>query len=861
MKSALLRYSLALLVSSLAVALMLGSHAHIGPAIYPLLLAVVFASAYYGGHGPGLLALLVSVLGAFTGELPSDPPVQRVISPLVFRAVMFGLVSLWVVWLGARLRWASSRVDEMKREHSSSLVQVQSEQKQLESVLDSITDIFMTVDREWRLTYLNRKAERFLNQPREKLVGRYVWEVFPDAAGQAFYQQGMRALQEQSSVEYEEFFPPSNCWFAVRAYPSPKGLAAYFQEITKRKRAEEEFRKLSQVVEQTADSVMITDCDGKIEYVNPAFEQLTGYSSEEVIGQSSKLLRSGRHTPDFYANLWDTILSGNVYRGVMINRRKNGQLFYSQRTITPLRDEHGKVVRFVATDTDITEQKHAEEALRQSEASLAEAQRIARLGSWVLDIATNEIRCSDETYRIFGISPQPSEIGYERFLERIPPDSREQLRRVITAAIKEQVPPQIDFPIVRPDGNERFIHSQGEIICDEAGKPVRLIGTIQDITERKQVELALARANRALRALSESNRAVASEEDEAALLQEVCRIAVEVGGYRFAWIGYADQDAGKSVRPMTKAGYEDGYLKIVRVNWSDSERGRGPVGTALRTGVPYVVRDVRTDPRFLPWRDEALRRGYESILALPLKADGATFGTLAIYAAEPNAFDDEEVRLLWEVARDLAYGICTLRIREERAKAENELEEAREQVLQAEVEKKQFYGAVIGAVTHGKLHLVEASEIPIYGELILDVPLDPSGNYAELRARLREVAAHAGMTAETTGRLLLATGEAVTNAVKHGINGRCTVRVLDDRIIVQVSDQGPGILPQDLPSTLLVPGFSTKVSLGMGYTMMLEFADQIWLATASTGTVVQLENWIRPEEHPDRSLEAMLDRF
>jgi PAS domain S-box-containing protein len=148
-----------------------------------------------------------------------------------------------------------------------------------------------------------------------------------------------------------------------------------------------------------------------------------------------------------------------------------------------------------------------------------------------------------------------------------------------------------------------------------------------------------------------------------------------VGGYRMAWVGFARPDEEKSVQPLAQQGFEDGYVQTLRVSWAEVERGRGPVGTAIRTGKPAISRDTQTDPRFAPWREDAFKRGYASVLALPL-VDGQPFGTLAIYATEVNAFDDEEINLLIGLANDLAYGIKALRAGAERRRVEEALRQS-----------------------------------------------------------------------------------------------------------------------------------------------------------------------------------------
>jgi PAS domain S-box-containing protein len=197
---------------------------------------------------------------------------------------------------------------------------------------------------------------------------------------------------------------------------------------------------------------------------------------------------------------------------------------------------------------------------------------------------------------------------------------------------------------------------------------------IQDVTGQlayeQRAEEVLRRTNRALRVLSECNQAVVRAADETQLLDDSCRIIVEEGGFALAWVGYAEHDPAKTVRAVAQAGLEDGRLDTIRASGADDEWGRGPAGRAIRSGQPAISRDLQSDPDYAPWRDEAAGRGCAAAIALPLIADGRTLGALNICAADLHAFDAEEVRLLGELAADLAYGVAALRTRAAREQAE-----------------------------------------------------------------------------------------------------------------------------------------------------------------------------------------------
>ena len=192
---------------------------------------------------------------------------------------------------------------------------------------------------------------------------------------------------------------------------------------------------------------------------------------------------------------------------------------------------------------------------------------------------------------------------------------------------------------------------------------------------RERPKEAVGRLHRELHAVTACHQTLMRAVDEPTLLAEICRIVCEEAGYRMAWVGYAERDAEQSVRPMARAGYDEGYVDAAHVSWADVERGRGPVGAAIRSGKVVWVQDYEFDPRVGPWREEAVRRGFSASVALPLKDEnGEAFGALNIYAAERDAFTAAEVNLLEQLAADLAFGVLVLRQREARARSEASLQ-------------------------------------------------------------------------------------------------------------------------------------------------------------------------------------------
>lgn len=233
----------------------------------------------------------------------------------------------------------------------------------LAAIIESSEDAIVSLSPEGRILTWNPAAARVFGYPAAEIVGKSIFLLVPFGKGEEMQNALRRALKPNSQPPYETMLLKKDST-AVEVSISLSPIAGFEgyparvsfigRELSDRRRAERLIHQLSRVVEQTADLVMITDAQGVVEYVNPAFEGATGYSKAEVIGGKPNILKSGAHDPDFYADLWKRILSGQPYQGEITNRRKDGSLFQTEKTISPIRDEMGRITHFVSTDKDIT---------------------------------------------------------------------------------------------------------------------------------------------------------------------------------------------------------------------------------------------------------------------------------------------------------------------------------------------------------------------------------------------------------------------------------------------------------------------------------------------------------------------------
>lgn len=448
------------------------------------------------------------------------------------------------------------------------------------------------------------------------------------------------------------------------------------------------------------------------------------------------------------------------------------------------------------------ERLQKEQELCNQDAIMVEAQRIAHFGSWELNLLTNKLKWSEEIYRIFEIDSNKFDATYDAFLNAIHPDDREKVNTAYVESVKSKTPYSIEHRLCMPDGTIKHVLECCETFYDSEDHPIRSIGSTHEITERYQAEQTLKRLNRSLWALSACNEVLVRAEDEKELLDKVCRIITEISEYRLAWVGFAEHDEAKTIRAVAESGYDEGYLDSLELTWADTERGQGPTGVAIRTGEPSIIRNILEDPRYAPWRQSAKEHGYSSSIALPLKNKEQTFGALNIYACEEDAFDAEEIRLLQELADDLAYGLVALHSHQERDQLNRQLQQA---------QKMEAIGQLTGGIAHDFNNILAS----IIGFTSLALQRFVSDDQPELREYLNEVT-HAGERARDLVSQMLAfsrTGSSKVSLLQISPMIKEVTKMLQATLpsSIQLSSQ----VDADVPAVMMDPVQFQQVLMNM----------------------------------------------
>lgn len=452
------------------------------------------------------------------------------------------------------------------------------------------------------------------------------------------------------------------------------GRVWFFGDITDRVRAESEralqTALMSAVQDASIDGILVVDPKSRIISYNRRFLELWSLSDGAMAAGLAPSLRAmAAQMADPKAALAD---GAALYRSAEVVRRdeltlNDGRIF--DRYSAPVRLASGEFVGRVAFFRDITEHKAANQKIVDNETRFRSLVEQDIAGIVIIGADGVLSYANPAMLRMVGFDPREA-IGqpFGRFMA---PDQREILMLQLARRIRgEAVRTQFETALLSKDGRrvDVIVHATR---ASFDGKPAS-VAVLLDISDRKRAEEALQRLNRTLRTLTRGNEALVRAQAEPELLQAMCRTLVEEGGYALAWIGTPEHDKAKAVTPVAWAG-ERGYLEGVSISWANNERGRGLAGRAIRLGEAQTSQNLANDPRMKPWQASALKHGFASSAVFPLKDGDEVFAVMSLYSREPDAFSADELKLLLELANDLAYGVTALRARVDREAAVRKL--------------------------------------------------------------------------------------------------------------------------------------------------------------------------------------------
>lgn len=536
------------------------------------------------------------------------------------------------------------------------------------AALDAVGDPIFLHDNEFRILRANRAYQQCAGIPFKEIIGRPYYEVFPKAASpmlscQTAMQTGEKDGEDEITLEGRIY--------RSRSFPVFGEQQAYLfsvhslEDVTERKQSEEKLRENDVFIKSVLDNlpmgIAVNSVDPSISfsYMNDNFPKLYRTTREKLADPDTFWVSVYEDTK-FRQQIKNQVLadcaSGDAARmqweDIPITRKGQQTFFITARNI-PIPDRK----LMISMVWDVTERKHAEEELKN------EALRRRML----MQASQDGIAIHNQQHQVVEANARFAEmLGYtpEEILTLHTWDFEAMLTKAEILAYFTDISKAstiIETRHRRKDGTTFDVEVSigGTLVGGEA----MLFTVSRDITERKQHEAFMQRANRALRTISAGNQTLIHADDEIKLLQDMCDVAVQIGGYRKAWIGYARNDAGKSIEQMAQSGLESGVAKLASPSWGAVRHDACPAGDAIILGKTQIVQDIQGNSGGDLWRENAMQYGYASCIAMPLMDGERAFGVMVIFDDEVNVFDEDETRLLEEMSGDLAFGILTLRIK------------------------------------------------------------------------------------------------------------------------------------------------------------------------------------------------------
>ena len=459
-------------------------------------------------------------------------------------------------------------------------------------------------------------------------------------------------------------------------YGEVEFLVVSFEDVTEKITNEEAGRRAAAEIEDLYNNAPCgyhsLDKDGVIVRINDTELELLGYSREEVVGKvkfADLLTEAGYRI--YQENFPRFMERGHVRDLEFDVIRKDGSIISVLVSATAVTDAAGNYVMSRSSVFDVTEHSKADLALQESEKQFRTAFENASIGKTLTAPDGRLLKVNRAFCEMVGYSEE--ELTTLNFAAITHPEdlaiSKESIRSLVAGERKIY---QFEKRYLHKDGRIVHVSASTILLRDARGNPLYLISDFMDVSERWKADQKIKRLNRVYSVLININELIVRVKSVDLLYEKACRIAVEDGKLRMAWIGIVDETTGL-VRPVASAGVVDGYLDRILVASLNTPHGRGPTGASIREDRYVVCNDFQNDSRMEPWRQDALERGYLSSAAIPLHKGSRVVGAFTIYAGEAEFFDDEEIRLLLSLADDISYAIEFIEQQDLQRRAEHEV--------------------------------------------------------------------------------------------------------------------------------------------------------------------------------------------
>ena len=508
--------------------------------------------------------------------------------------------------------------------------------------LSSITDSFYRFDRDLRYTYVNRATTEMFGLPEKDFLGKTLWELFPDAAGNKFHREALHALKEQETIIFENYYAPLNRWFENHIYPSGDGLAVFTTEITGRKRSETALREAEEryraLVEATATTVWHATPEGALSFVGDSWTEVSGQTVEEILkwGWLEAVHPDDREPT---VELWQTALRAKtIYAAEFRILTVEGKYKWFAASAVPVFDTAGNIREWVGINIDIDAEREAEAKIRASEQEFSVLAETVPQLVWMAEADGFIFWYNRNWYDYTGTTPEAmAGWGWQSVHD---PEMLPPVIEKWKASIASGEPFEMEFPLKGADGKFRWFLTRVNPLRDAAGKIFRWFGTNTDIDEQRRLD----QRNRFIIALDEAVRPLTTPEEITLTLAR--RLGEYLGVDRCAYAEVeADEDHFTIPGDYTKGATISivGYYRMADFG--------AEVLRLMRENKPYIVNDVNTDPQVTEADLAAYRlTTIQAVICVPLHKNGRFNACMAVHQKIPRRWTTEEIELVQFVA-------------------------------------------------------------------------------------------------------------------------------------------------------------------------------------------------------------------